>query len=162
MGKELELGATGLTVANNLRRLRNDQGLSLRELSLRVSERTGRYLGPDALNKAERGQRRLDVDDLMVLAAALDVTPAALMLPVTIDREQPVEITGVKGPVSAQRAWRWMAGDQPLPGQMVGRSGEWRERIFQSIARPWWLMEMLRSRTVEYDDYTLRDITDRD
>jgi transcriptional regulator with XRE-family HTH domain len=153
MAKEkIELGATGQTVAKNLRRLRTDRELSLKELAEKAAA-SGRKFGINALSQAEKGQRRLDVDDLVALAAALDVTPAALMLPVTIDREAPVQITGVKEPVPAQRAWRWMVGDQPLPGQMEGRSAEWGVQIFQSIARPWWLMGMLSADVVEYEGF---------
>lgn len=129
------IGPTGRMVARNLYRLRTDRGLSLRQLSVMMKdEKVGRNLGPDALNKAENGQRRLDIDDVVALAAVLGVNVNALLLPVEVDRERPVEVTGAPEPVRAERAWRWLNGEAPLPGRGA------REKEFHSAVNPWWIL----------------------
>lgn len=83
-------GATARTVASNVRRLREARGLSLRALSDEIQDR-GWNLSADAINKIENGRdpdpdavapkqiRRVDVDDLVALAAVFDVPPATLL-----------------------------------------------------------------------------------
>lgn len=132
MAKEkIELGPTGRTVAENLRRLRTARGLSLRGLA-ELAEQAGRKFGVNALSQAEKGLRRLDIDDVAALSVALGVNPSALMLPVEVDRAQPVEVTGHE-PVEAARAWRWAEGNAPLPGQQVDRD------TFVESVRPYWV-----------------------
>jgi len=41
----------------------------------------GRPLGHSAVDQIEKGTRRVDVDDLMALAAALGVSPITLLMP---------------------------------------------------------------------------------
>jgi len=49
---------------------------------------------------------RVDVDDLMALAGALDVSPTLLM-PETAKRNDLVEVTG-RVPESAEEVWDWL------------------------------------------------------
>ncbi|MFG1711247.1 helix-turn-helix domain-containing protein [Nonomuraea sp. M3C6] len=44
----------------------------------------GHRLDRFALSAIERGRRRVDVDELVILADLLDVEPAALLAPVTV------------------------------------------------------------------------------
>ncbi|WP_327711298.1 helix-turn-helix transcriptional regulator [Streptomyces sp. NBC_00464] len=113
----IEVGPTGRTVAANVKRLRESQGLTLRGLSAALKER-GRPLSADAVNKIEngaaapeRGVRRVDVDDLMALAVVLDVPVITLLLPESV--RGPVELTG-EGEVNGTLAWRWAQGRVPL------------------------------------------------
>lgn len=113
----IEVGLTGRTVAANVRRLREAQGLTLRALSSALKEH-GRSLSADALNKIEngatapeRGIRRVDVDDLVAISVVLGVSPLALLLP--HDARQPAEVTGV-GAVDGREAWQWARGMNPL------------------------------------------------
>ncbi|MCC3653214.1 helix-turn-helix transcriptional regulator [Streptomyces sp. S07_1.15] len=115
----IELGPTGRTVAANVKRLREGRGLTLRALSKALREK-GRPLSADALNKIENGAseeprpiRRVDADDLVALAVALDVHPAALLLPHTAASDQTAIIT-TAGEVPARRAWEWAHGMRPL------------------------------------------------
>ncbi|MET8766303.1 helix-turn-helix transcriptional regulator [Streptomyces sp. NPDC004658] len=65
--------------------MRAARGLSLRELAARLAS-AGHSLSADAINKIENGReagderqvRRVDVDDLHALAAALNVRPEQL------------------------------------------------------------------------------------
>ncbi|MFE0273795.1 helix-turn-helix domain-containing protein [Streptomyces sp. NPDC058992] len=125
----IELGPNGRAVAANVKRLRAARGLSLRALSEALGE-VGRGLSQDAINKIENGAkpdakqvRRVDVDDLVALAAVLRVNPSALLLPPTDDPAETVEVTGV-GEVSAEAAWDWADGEMPIehvePGDPTG------------------------------------------
>ncbi len=51
----------------------------MRELSARLTK-LGRPILPSGITKLEQGKRRVDVDDLVALAAALRVTPTRLLL----------------------------------------------------------------------------------
>lgn len=116
------MGPTARTVADNLRRLREARGMSLRALSAEL-KKVGRNLSADALNKIENGRtlppeaeapkqiRRADVDDLMALAVVLKVNPSAMLLPHTA--EGSVELTGADE-VDAETLWRWADGFRPL------------------------------------------------
>lgn len=78
--RAVEVGKTGRHVAENLLRLRKVRGFSTRQLSARLTE-LGRTIPASGLTRMELGSRRIDVDDLVALAAALDVEPAQLLLP---------------------------------------------------------------------------------
>lgn len=82
MTEQLRVGPVGDIVRRNARRLREARGHSLRTLSLELKS-IGRPLSADAILKAEQGLRRIDVDDLSALAAALGVTVAQLLEPPT-------------------------------------------------------------------------------
>lgn len=59
-------------------RLRTQRGLTQAQLSERVTA-VGRPLGRQTIAEIEILRRRVDVDDLAVLASALETTPEALM-----------------------------------------------------------------------------------
>lgn len=69
-----KLGAAGREVAARVRQVRELRRLSVRELSERL-ERVGRPILPSGVTKIEQGARRVDVDDLVALANALEVLP---------------------------------------------------------------------------------------
>jgi len=62
------------------------------------------------ISKIERGERRIDVDDLVAFALALNVSPLTLLLPPTADGE-PVDLTE-SYVVSSATAWSWAEGRQ--------------------------------------------------
>jgi transcriptional regulator with XRE-family HTH domain len=105
-----DLGETGRYLARNVARIRNAQGLSTVRLS-QMLDGAGRSISATAITRVESGERRVDVDDLVALAAALNVNPSALLLPPTA--EGSIEVTGA-GTVSAAEAWEWMDGEHPL------------------------------------------------
>ncbi|MFF1687182.1 helix-turn-helix domain-containing protein [Streptomyces sp. NPDC058254] len=137
--------SSGRTVAANVRRVRESRGWSTYELAQRLKE-ADRPISPSAVAKIERGERRVDVGDLMALAVALAVSPSALLLPINVDPLDDVEITG-STPVSALDAWEWIDGRGPLtlPPQSAGM-----HRVYEEVAqyrlygRPHWLAEMER------------------
>lgn len=77
-----DLGPTGGHVAENLKRLRFVQRVTTETLAERVSD-LGRPMRANTITKIEKLQRRVDVDDLVALAAAFDVTAAQLLEPPT-------------------------------------------------------------------------------
>lgn len=77
-----QYGPTGHTVAQNVRRLREQRGMSIYALADAL-DRVGRPILPSAVAKVERQQRQVTVDDLAALASALGVTPAQLLDPPT-------------------------------------------------------------------------------
>jgi transcriptional regulator with XRE-family HTH domain len=79
MQRVIEIGITGSNVADNVLRLRKVRGLTVRTLSARLTE-GGRSIPPSGLTRIELRERRVDVDDLVALAAALEVEPSQLML----------------------------------------------------------------------------------
>ena len=148
--KRQELGATSVQVAKNVRRLRQGQGMSLDDL---VKGTRGR-LSRDSVKKIEAAAnpeavsvRRVDVDDLMVLAQALNTSPLALLLPVTDDPYEGVDITG-SPEKAAVSAWAWGIGLRSLSAEVAGsgsteegRKRYQREALFRAYARPGWLFE---------------------
>lgn len=76
-------------VGENMRRLRQLSGRTLAEVSATTAE-VGYPIGLGTLSKIERGQRRIGVDDLEALAAALGVPVARLLSsappPADVDR----------------------------------------------------------------------------
>lgn len=75
---EMPRGPAADHVVENMKRLRAGLRWSLAELSEEMS-RVGRPILPSGLHRIEQGKRRIDVDDLVALAAALRVPPLALL-----------------------------------------------------------------------------------
>jgi transcriptional regulator with XRE-family HTH domain len=76
--RRVGIGPTGKTVQTNLAKIRNRQGLVLRDLAEKVTE-LGWPMAHNTISEIERGARRCDVDDLVFLAAALQVSPTELL-----------------------------------------------------------------------------------
>jgi transcriptional regulator with XRE-family HTH domain len=106
-------GPVARRVAENLRRVRQERGLSYAELARRL-EGTGHPIRDTGLLKIEKGDRGVGVDDLAALAVALGTTPNRLLLP-DMGRGAPDDgqiAPGVKH--SAGRLWAWASGEAPL------------------------------------------------
>lgn len=78
--RKVEQGEVGRRVAAQVRVFREARDLSLATLSGRLAD-YGRPILPSGLNKIEQGHRRVDVDDLVALAASLEITPSQLLDP---------------------------------------------------------------------------------
>lgn len=130
--KAIELGPTAATVALNVRRFRTElRGWTLADLSERM-EAVGRPMTGNTLSAIENQTRRIDVDDLIALSAALEVSPAVMLMPhVTPDDtpdpddpsllpEAPLVTSaepqreGAANKVDAGRYWLWLIADAPL------------------------------------------------
>lgn len=115
--KKNPLGATGETVAANVRRLRTKHGLAFTELSAKLSE-LGRPIPPLGLRKIESLDRRVDADDLVALAVALGTNPNALLLPPSDNGRHVLTLTAA-GQRPAWLVWQWAKGEAPLDHSSV-------------------------------------------
>jgi len=148
--RAIEIGAVGRRAAENLARLREHRHLNYTELSDRL-KRLGRPLNAETLGKIERRERRVDVDDLVALAVALDTTPNRLLLvgesgaihtetitgPGTLSDGTELDLTPVVR-VPVLDAWLWAVGDHPLveAEKPVTRATEERANAFRRENRP--------------------------
>ena len=113
-GKEPDTGPTATTVAANVKRLRDERHLSYTELSERLQEAANWSVSPVGVRRIEDGKRRVTVDDLFSLAAALDVSPTTLLIPNVADGDEQVAASGVTEKLAAERLWNWVRGDEPI------------------------------------------------
>ena len=82
-GKPNELGVASQRVARNVRLLRHHRDLSYAELSRRLTA-AGHPILDTGLMKIEKGDRRVNVDDLTALAEVLQVEACALLGEITL------------------------------------------------------------------------------
>jgi transcriptional regulator with XRE-family HTH domain len=105
-------------VATNAQKIRKTRRLTLAQVAERMSD-LGRPMTLNGVSKIERGNRGVDLDDVVALARALDVPPLVLVLP--IGSEPAVELL----PGYEVRPWtaaRWFTGEQPLPPEAPGKA----------------------------------------
>ena len=128
------LGPVGRYVIENLKQLRDARRLTYRELADRLAE-LGRPIPTLGLSRIEKGTRRVDADDLVALAIALGVNPAALLLPRDVAPGDEIKLAE-NFPAAAVAAWEWSAGHYPLP---VPDAITWQKIAdFEANARPEW------------------------
>jgi transcriptional regulator with XRE-family HTH domain len=136
----MEPGPSSRRAAANLRRIRQERGLSYAELARRLAK-TGHPILDTGLLKIEKGERRIDVDDLAALAVALDVTPNRLLLP-EMDIEHAADPARLTPSVqeTPPALWAWATGEAPLgqsPATAAAESDERaREVVFSRENRP--------------------------
>lgn len=112
-GKKSDLGPIGINVTHAVLRFREARGLGYAELSRKLAD-MGRDIPPLGLRRIESGARRVDADDLVALALALDVSPLALLLPT-----EPSSLVPKGDRYTAERIWHWARGDEPLTGDAL-------------------------------------------
>lgn len=96
-------------VAQNIRAARQAIGMDLRTMSDGLKA-AGRKLSTSGISKLEAGDRRVDVDDLTVIAYLLRTTPAALLTP----PDEQTTLTGVPEGYEPEEIDRWMRGELVL------------------------------------------------
>jgi transcriptional regulator with XRE-family HTH domain len=113
-GHAREPGPSSVRVAANLRRIRQERGLSYAELARRLAA-VGHPILDTGLIKVEKGERRVDVDDLVALAVALGTTPNRLLLPGTDIADGAIDHALVPEIRDSRRGlWAWASGEVPL------------------------------------------------
>lgn len=137
-GKKNELGPTGITVGENVKRFRLAHAWEVPELSSRLTT-AGRPIPPLGIRRIEAGERRVDVDDLVALARVLWVDVPTLLLPQTLSQGDAVALTGAErygsgGEVAAGSAWGWLRAERMAWG---GADGDEAMR-FQELSWPRW------------------------
>jgi transcriptional regulator with XRE-family HTH domain len=117
---EIVPGPTARRVVENVARLRKYRGYTREQLSERLGD-VGRPIRATGLARLESGRRRVDADDLVALALALDVSPPRLLLPGRDEHdEHPDAAVALTDEITAawDRAWRWAVGEAPLSGSL--------------------------------------------
>lgn len=128
-----QLGATGETVRENIKRIRAELRMPVPELSAKLGE-LGRTIPPLGIRRIESGERRVDADDLVALAVALDVSPLTLLMPPTGSRTEEVS-SPAGGTTIALVLWKWLRGTYPLPGTCS-------KQEFVPRSQPTWAVEV--------------------
>ncbi|WP_203236519.1 helix-turn-helix domain-containing protein [Nocardia panacis] len=134
--KKNPLGSTGETARQNVKAHRERLNLGYAELSRRL-EAVGRPIPVLGLSRIEKGERRIDTDDLTALAAALDVAPVTLLMPdATGDPDAPLTNppTGVAVGPTGREVWQWLSAQKPLPGTEYGSPTEFAYRAMPLFA----------------------------
>lgn len=108
--KKNPLGPVGDQVRANVERIRTARRMTKKDVSDAVGA-LGRPIPPLGVSRIEAGTRRVDADDLVALAVALNVSPLALLLPPKWG-DDPVHLTPEKS-VLARTAWLWGEGRSP-------------------------------------------------
>jgi 8-oxo-dGTP pyrophosphatase MutT (NUDIX family)/transcriptional regulator with XRE-family HTH domain len=135
--RRVPLGPVGRYVIANLEELRKARGLNYKQLAERL-QALGRPIPTLGLSRIEKGDRRVDADDLVALALALEVNPSALLLPRNTRPDDEIELASGRPPEAASDAWAWADGARPLAA--AGRSAiDWYSLAdFARHARPQW------------------------
>lgn len=119
--------------------MRRERELTQDDLSKRLAL-LGRPMPTASIGRLESGDRRVDVDDLMALAYALDVSPLALLLPFTQRPDETFAPAGIGRSMDAVTAWAWAAGAEPHwydSGNRDMQMSTW--SAFRARSHPWWL-----------------------
>ncbi|MBS9532604.1 helix-turn-helix transcriptional regulator [Mycobacterium sp. M1] len=136
--RRIEIGWAGVTVMHNLPRFRGLRRMTMGDLSERLTA-LGRPMSVPTLSAVENGKRRIDVDDLVHLALALDVSPIALLMPATESLDDDIGDTPGAPDHSPPRAidwWQWLRSEHPLwegPATDPHDVETWR----RSVIPPW-------------------------
>jgi transcriptional regulator with XRE-family HTH domain len=136
MGEPL---APGQVFARRVRDARQNQGLTQQELVQRLAE-LGLRMDRSTLNKLESGREgvRVSLDKVFALAAALEIQPIHLLLP--LEDEQPVAVTPTTV-VPARLARAWVRGQVALPGRSVTWAelpeSELEQLVWRALTRGW-------------------------
>ena len=128
------IGPVGGYVIQNLTEIRAARRLTYKQLADRL-EQLGRPIPTLGLSRIEKGNRRVDADDLVALAVALGVSPSALLLPRSGGPEDEIDLTSTTQ-VAAGVAWKWADGRIPLP--RLGEITSAEQADFEKYARPPW------------------------
>lgn len=137
MGVLRNLGPTSDVVSENLLRLRTSRRLSLRALSESLGDGPGK-LTHAAIGEIERGARRIDVDELTALAAALGVSPITLLMPFegdSINRDASLTGASIELP---QDTLRWLRGDAPFDLEYGDGLDSFEAQAFRRRSLPHW------------------------
>jgi transcriptional regulator with XRE-family HTH domain len=99
---------------SRLTSLRNHRGWSQLEFADKLAE-AGWPVNRSGITKIEAGSRGVGIDELVVMAFVLGVSPASLLVPPTVGAE--VALTPTRS-VDTLLAWRWLTGRGFLPSSL--------------------------------------------
>lgn len=127
-------GPVSRHVAANLALFRAERGMSTTRLSQGLAK-LGSPIPPTGITRIEKGQRRVDADDLVALAAVLNVSPLALLLPAEgSSRTAVVDLTSEQSALLVD-AWRWAEGVSALPFEPGDRAGQEQQEAYERLSQ---------------------------
>jgi transcriptional regulator with XRE-family HTH domain len=115
--------------------------MNQKDVAARLDE-VGRPMLPTVVSKIERGDRRIDVDDLVALALALNVSPLTLLMPDAWELDDDCYLTETYR-IPSRTAWLWAEGYLPperveaLTSDDPDETRRWAERAQQYRALVW-------------------------
>lgn len=130
---------TTAVVSQNLKRLRTTLGISSRELATTMNE-LGAPMSSSGITDIEGGRRGVSVDQLTCIAAAMGVSPIALLTPwVADDGADPdpnadVMLSGTSHE-RADSIYSWLRGDRSLTDEMLD---DYDRETFRRQSNPPW------------------------
>ncbi|MFF4308523.1 helix-turn-helix domain-containing protein [Streptomyces sp. NPDC001507] len=134
------IGPVGETLMHNIKRIREGQRLTFVKLSEDLAE-IGRPIPILGLRRIERGERRVDAEELLALAYVLGVQPVDLLVAPELDDDAPYSIApGVRATAGAARDW--IGGVGFLPSTDVAdmaRALQWMPKSRQPLVAARWL-----------------------
>lgn len=110
--EEVGIGkAVRQVIGRNIKRIRDRRGMKGSDLSARVTE-LGLNLSTSGVSEVETASRKLGVDELLILAIALNTSVIDLLTP-----EDGSPLTVAKGVDPLHPVWleSWLSGDTPWP-----------------------------------------------
>jgi len=108
---------TGQRVARRIRELRLERSLTLADLAARLAELDRSYT-LSTLSRIEQGKRRVDTDDLVALALALDVPPNTILFPPDEHHEAKTKLTAnIEADTAAVLRWAASGDTAALSGR---------------------------------------------
>lgn len=126
---------TSWTVGKNLARIRAQVGVTTRTLAASLAE-NGLPMSSSGITDIERGKRGVNVDQLTALAAALGVSPIALLTPLPDDGNPDGEvILSGTSPERADDMYRWLKGERSLTDEMLD---DYEREGFRRRSNPTW------------------------
>ena len=127
----------GDAVSHNIRAVRERRRMSQARLAARLTE-LGHPLLSTAVAKIEAGDRRVDADDLAVIADALNVPPSRLLIAETDRIDDQVAISPGRV-VTASEAWEWANGTHCLEEASDSAAERYRRQLDYLAERPLWV-----------------------
>jgi transcriptional regulator with XRE-family HTH domain len=142
------LGPVGEALRQNVKRLREMKKLTYVELSAKLAE-VGRPIPVLGLRRIERGERRVDVDDLAALAVVLSAPPVDLLVPPRAEVGEPYGVTP-EVTTTVGRARGWIGGFELLntpvtAGEIAAAVQAMPDDRAEALARAWMTPEKLEA-----------------
>lgn len=138
--QKTSLGPVGEALRHNIRRIREGRRITYVELSERLGN-IGRPIPVLGLRRIERGERRVDIDDLAALAVVLATPPVDLMVPGDAADDEPYGVTSEVSTLAGV-AREWIAGTDFLvapetPADLAAAIQGMPKARAQALARKW-------------------------
>jgi transcriptional regulator with XRE-family HTH domain len=109
---ESRIGPASRVLAANIKRVREGMRLSYAGLSRRLAI-IGQPIPELGLRRIEKGERRVDVDDLLALCLVLGISPVDLLVSKDVDADQWYQVAP-KATAMARNVSEWVRGEDVL------------------------------------------------